>query len=155
MHFEWDKKTGMIFINGQKILHRYVLDKNNIKVGAVVAIPIDGEIHYGFSKIHKLDQNKHFLSTEKGRRNFLIKVAVGRALKRADIQYPFQNVHIPSDIRNSLINLFNRANRYFKVNNISKHWYRGWHDVEGNIYVDEAHNPEDLRTQCSAERDNT
>ncbi len=126
-------KDGMWFYNGQRILHSYIRDSHK-KIGVIIAFYLNGEIKYGYSVQHPLDR-KLPLNKEK-----TLKIAFDRAIVRNDIQYPFD--HLRPHIAWALLMIYNRANKYFKYLNVSRHWYKGWHDGE------------DWRTFCHAERDN-
>lgn len=113
--------NGQVTYQGNKILHKYIKDKQGRKIGLCVAFHIDGEIRYGFSQtnVKKGDKFRHDLAFQ---------VAIGRAERHPEISLPFDKYfticnknpiriithNIPAQARNVLESLYYRSQNYFK-----------------------------------------
>ena len=93
------------------VIFRYIRNEKNQRVGAVVALDLFGELRFGYAKYNP--------DREKAKPNdmFALNVAVGRALKRSDICYPFSlnknNKVYPEGVRDNLLKLYHQACHYF------------------------------------------
>jgi hypothetical protein len=90
------------------ILFKYIRDKKNRAVGVVVALKLNDDIRFGYAKCHpkkeKYDKDRGF------------EVAVGRALKRDDLYFPFSNgLNLPPGVKSELEDIYYRSRNYFKV----------------------------------------
>jgi len=83
------------------MLTSYLRDKSNNPIGVVVAVKHNDEIRLGWSKCHSLLER---FNRQKG-----IEIALGRAKCNRPVKHP-----LPHDIRYALVNLLQRAEKYYK-----------------------------------------
>lgn len=95
------------------VLFKYIRDDFNRKVGVVVSLEYQQELRFGYAKFNP--------DREEGKPNNdrAFQIAVGRALKRNDINFPFLNNKngrpFPPGVQPLLIELYGRSIAYFKV----------------------------------------
>lgn len=111
----WMTESGQLYLCDEKnveisrVIFNYIRDKNNRKVGVVVAtqLSVYEPVRFGYAKYNP--------KKEKGKPNsdFAFDVAIGRMLRRNDILFPFENKEYPTEVKKHLKKLYERANSYF------------------------------------------
>jgi hypothetical protein len=117
------EKHGRYYVDCNRILHTYIRDKRGRKLGVAVAIPVEGEIYYGFSKLNltrKTCETCGHVEQDKFRPELMMEMAVGRALfSKMPLEYPFakwpdSTDAVPKVARQGLLQLYDDVQIYLK-----------------------------------------
>jgi hypothetical protein len=100
------KQNGNYFLafgdeSPRRVLHAYIRDHRGTKRGMVVALELNGDIRFGYSKCANIDVWDEQSAANK---------SIGRALANSGKHFD----ELRPEIRDRLYDIYDRAQRYFK-----------------------------------------
>lgn len=89
------------------MLKQFIRNKNNQKIGVLVANSVDGQVLVGWSMALRAGRSKLYKRQDEFDAQRGLEVATGR-------MYMGSKTEIPNSIRDTYLSFVNRANRYFQ-----------------------------------------